>query len=83
MSQTYPELGFFVLGGHIQNPQPLADHVRLGQELGLGAVCLSERPGSKDIGVLCGAAAAAGPVASTIAICRAARLSRPPRWGAI
>ena len=61
MSQTYPELGFFVLGGHIQNPQPLAEHVRLGQELGLGAVWLSERPGSKDIGVLCGAAAAAGP----------------------
>ncbi|MGB1883191.1 MAG: TIGR03857 family LLM class F420-dependent oxidoreductase [Gammaproteobacteria bacterium] len=59
--QPYPELGYFVLGGHIHDPSPAIDHFKLGEQLGLGTVWLSERPGSKDIGVLCGAAAAAAP----------------------
>ena len=61
MTQPYPELGYFVLGGHIHDPSPAIEHFKLGEELGLGTVWLSERPGSKDIGVLCGAAAAAAP----------------------
>ncbi|MFT4564580.1 MAG: 5,10-methylenetetrahydromethanopterin reductase [Gammaproteobacteria bacterium] len=61
MTQPYPELGYFVLGGHIHDPQPAVGHFKQGEELGLGTVWLSERPGSKDIGVLCGAAAAAAP----------------------
>jgi len=61
MTQRYPELGYFVLGGHIHDPQPAVAHFKLGEQLGMGAVWLSERPGSKDIGVLCGAAAAAAP----------------------
>jgi len=61
MRQLYPELGFFALGGHIADPQPLIEDVQFGERLGLGSVWLSERPGSKDIGVLCGAAAAAAP----------------------
>lgn len=61
MTQPYPELGYFVLGGHIHDPSPAIEQFKLGEELGLGTVWLSERPGSKDIGVLCGAAAAAAP----------------------
>ena len=61
MPQAFPELGYFVLGGHIHDPSPAVEQFKLGEELGLGTVWLSERPGSKDIGVLCGAAAAAAP----------------------
>lgn len=61
MTQPYPELGFFVLGGHIHDPRPAVEHFKLGEQLGIGTVWLSERPGSKDIGVICGAAAAAAP----------------------
>ena len=61
MTQPYPELGFVVLGGHIHDPRPAVEHFKLGEQLGMGAVWLSERPGSKDIGVLCGAAAATAP----------------------
>lgn len=61
MTQRYPELGYFVLGGHIHDPRPAIGHFEQGEQLGLGTVWLSERPGSKDIGVLCGAAAAAAP----------------------
>lgn len=61
MTQPYLELGFFVLGGHIHDPRPAVEDFKLGEQLGIGTVWLSERPGSKDIGVLCGAAAAAAP----------------------
>ena len=61
MTQRYPELGYFVLGGHIHDPRPAVGHFKQGEQLGLGTVWLSERPGSKDIGVLCGAATAAAP----------------------
>ena len=34
MTQAYPELGYFVLGGHIHDPRPAVDHFKLGEELG-------------------------------------------------
>ena len=67
MSQPfYPELGYCILGGHIPDPTPLIDEARIGEQLGLSTIWISERPGTKDIGVLSGAALAAAPK-STIA----------------
>jgi probable F420-dependent oxidoreductase len=66
MTQPYPELGYWTLGGHVPDPTPLLGEVREGERLGLDTVWISERPGTKDIGALCGAALAAAPN-STIA----------------
>ncbi len=54
-----PEIGCYGLAGHTTAPRDLLDEVRLAEELGLGAVFLSERFNVKDAGVLAGAAAAA------------------------
>ncbi|MCB1668254.1 MAG: TIGR03857 family LLM class F420-dependent oxidoreductase [Pseudomonadales bacterium] len=62
----YPELGYWTLGGHIPDPTPLIDQAKEGERIGLSTVWISERPGTKDIGVLSGAALAAAPN-STIA----------------
>ncbi|MSR13468.1 MAG: TIGR03857 family LLM class F420-dependent oxidoreductase [Gammaproteobacteria bacterium] len=59
--QRFPEFGFYALPGHVSDPTTLTDEVRDGQALGLGTVWISERPGTKDIGVLCGAAQAHAP----------------------
>lgn len=59
--RKFPEFGFYALPGHISDPTTLADEVRDGEALGLGTVWISERPGTKDIGVLCGAAQAHAP----------------------
>ncbi len=59
--QRFPQFGFYGLPGHVSDPTTLADEVRDGQALGLGSVWLSERPGTKDIGVLCGTAQAHAP----------------------
>src|SRR4051812_16625977 len=64
-----PELGCYGLAGHTADPVDLLDEVRTAEELGLGAVFLSERFNVKDAGVLAGAAAA---VSSTIGIGTAA-----------
>lgn len=56
---AYPELGCYGLAGHTASPADLLDEVRLAEELGLGAVFLSERFNVKDAGVLAGAAVAA------------------------
>jgi 5,10-methylenetetrahydromethanopterin reductase len=64
-----PELGCYGLAGHAGGPADLLDEVRTAEELGLGAVFLSERFNVKDAGVLAGAAAA---VSSTIGIGTAA-----------
>jgi len=64
-----PELGCYGLAGHTANPADLLDEVRTAEELGLGAVFLSERFNVKDAGVLAGAAAA---VSSRIGIGTAA-----------
>ena len=63
------ELGFSGLPGHTESPRDLLAEVRQGEELGLGAVFLSERFDMKDVPTLCGAAAAAS---ETIGIAAAA-----------
>ena len=56
---SLPELGFYGLAGHSTAPRDLLDEVRLGEQLGLGSVFLSERFNVKDAGVMAGAAVAA------------------------
>jgi 5,10-methylenetetrahydromethanopterin reductase len=53
------EIGFYGLAGHTDAPADLLHEVRQGEELGLGAVFLSERFNVKDASTLSGAAAAA------------------------
>ncbi|MGO4256622.1 TIGR03857 family LLM class F420-dependent oxidoreductase [Marmoricola sp. RAF53] len=55
----FPELGFYGLAGHSDNPGDLIDEVRRAEEIGLGAVFLSERFNYKDAAVMAGMAAAA------------------------
>lgn len=62
----YPELGYWTLGGHIPDPKPIIAEAKEGERLGLSTIWISERPGTKDVGVLSGAALAAAP-RSTIA----------------
>lgn len=38
MTQRYPELGYFALGGHIHDPRPAIGHFEQGEQLGLGTV---------------------------------------------
>ena len=58
-SPEFPELGFYGLAGHSENPGDLVDEVRQAEELGLGSVFLSERFNYKDAAVMSGMAAAA------------------------
>jgi probable F420-dependent oxidoreductase len=58
-SPAFPELGFYGLAGHTENPGDLIAEVRRAEELGLGAVFLSERFNYKDAAVMSGMAAAA------------------------
>lgn len=55
----FPELGFYGLAGHTEDPGDLVEEVRLAEDLGLGAVFLSERYNFKDAAVMSGMAAAA------------------------
>lgn len=64
--KLYPELGYWTLGGHVHDPRPIIREAHEGERLGLSTIWISERPGTKDIGVLSGAALAAAPN-STIA----------------
>jgi probable F420-dependent oxidoreductase len=68
-TEMMAELGCYGLAGHTADPADLLDEVRTAEELGLGAVFLSERFNVKDAGVLAGAAAA---VSSRIGIGTAA-----------
>ncbi len=52
------ELGFYTLAGQAASSRDLVDEVRLGEELGLGSVFISERFDKKEAGVLAGAAGA-------------------------
>ncbi|HVC66224.1 MAG TPA: TIGR03857 family LLM class F420-dependent oxidoreductase [Acidimicrobiales bacterium] len=52
------ELGFYGLAGQPDSSRDLVEEVRLGEQLGLGAVFLSERFDKKEVGVLSGAAGA-------------------------
>ena len=54
----YPELGFYGLAGHTDNPRDLLGEVMEAEQLGLGSVFLSERFNYKDAAVMAGAAVA-------------------------
>lgn len=55
----FPELGFYTLAGGAQDPRDLLTECRDAEELGLGAVFISERFNVKEAVTLSGAAAAA------------------------
>lgn len=59
MTQAFPELGCYGLAGHSATPADLVGESRRAEELGLGAVFLSERFNAKDAAVMAGAAVAA------------------------
>ncbi len=63
------ELGFYTLAGAPRSPRDLIDEVRQGEEMGLGAVFISERFNVKEAATLSGAA---GAVSSEIGIATAA-----------
>lgn len=56
---AFPELGFYGLAGHSENPGDLIAEVKRAEELGLGSVFLSERFNYKDAAVMSGMAVAA------------------------
>ena len=66
---TLAELGFYGLAGHSATPRDLVDEVRIAEDLGLGAVFLSERFNTKDATTLSGAA---GAVSQRLGIATAA-----------
>jgi len=55
----FPELGFYTLAGGAQNPRDLVAECARAEELGLGAVFISERFNVKEAVTLSGAAAVA------------------------
>jgi len=69
VSQPLPELGCYGLAGHSATPADLLGEAREAEELGIGALFLSERFNAKDAGVLAGAAVAS---TSTIGVGTAA-----------
>ena len=58
MDEMFPELGFYALPGHVDDPARVVPEVQAGERLGLGSVWLAERLNTKDVGVLSGVAAA-------------------------
>jgi len=54
----FPELGIYLLPGHTDAPADLLEEVRAAEALGLGSAWISERFDVKEVGALCGAAAA-------------------------
>ena len=69
VTRRLPELGFYTLAGAATSPRDLIDEVRLGEELGLGSVFISERWNVKEAATLAGAV---GAVSSEIGIATAA-----------
>src|SRR5262249_31091538 len=55
---SFPELGFYTLPGHVDDPLRVLEEPARGEELGLGSVWISERFGTRAAGVVGGAAAA-------------------------
>ena len=64
-----PELGFYTLGGHVENPRVLLDEGRLAERLGFGTAFLSERFSVKEAASLTGAM---GAVTETMRVATAA-----------
>jgi probable F420-dependent oxidoreductase len=54
----FPELGIYLLPGHSESPADVLGEVRAAEALGLGSAWISERFDVKEVGALCGAAAA-------------------------
>jgi probable F420-dependent oxidoreductase len=69
VSTDLPELGFYTLAGHAENPRELIDEVRTAEAIGLGAVFVSERWNTKEAGALAGAV---GAVSERLAVATAA-----------
>jgi probable F420-dependent oxidoreductase len=57
-SSTLPELGFYGLAGHVEDPRVLIEECREAEALGLGACFLSERFNVKEAATLTGVAGA-------------------------
>ena len=57
-TSEFPELGFYAFPGSTRDTRSALQHIATAEELGIGNVMISERTDYKDIGVLCGAAAA-------------------------
>ena len=53
----FPELGFYTLPGHTENPADMLSEVRQAEALGLGSAWISERFDVKEVAALAGAAA--------------------------
>ena len=58
-SSIFPTLGAYVLPGRVSDPRPAIGQAKTAEHLGLGTIWISERYGSKDLGVLAGAIAQA------------------------
>ncbi|MEQ1867834.1 MAG: TIGR03857 family LLM class F420-dependent oxidoreductase, partial [Micropepsaceae bacterium] len=58
MTVRFPELGYYVLPGHVSHPGTVIGEVRDGAGLGLGSIWISERLNTKSVEVLSGVAAA-------------------------
>jgi probable F420-dependent oxidoreductase len=56
---TLDELGCYLLAGHPESSRAIIDETRVAEQLGLGAVFISERYNRKEAAVLSGAAGAA------------------------
>ena len=54
----FPELGIYLLPGHTDSPADVLREVQEAEALGLGSAWISERFDVKEVGALCGAAAA-------------------------
>ena len=63
--QQHEQLGAYVLPRAVGDPRPAIGQAQAAEHLGLGAVWISERFGTKDVGVL---AAAIGQSTSTIRV---------------
>lgn len=69
MSQPLEELGFYTLAGAPKSPRELIDEVQQAEQLGLGAVFISERFNTKEAATICGAV---GAVSNSMRILTAA-----------
>jgi probable F420-dependent oxidoreductase len=58
MTVRFPELGFYTLAGHTDDPRELLQEVQDAETLGLGSAFISERFNVKDAATLSGAAGA-------------------------
>ena len=63
--EPLPELGFYGLPGHTDNPADLLTELRDAEEIGLGACFISERFNVKEAASLTGAACAASSTSAS------------------